>query len=526
MPRPQPADPLDKIRPRRFTPEPNGAGGRAAASVPSTDATEAAERKSVETWWDRWFPREALGGLFVSLTLHSLLLLIMALIVIQPPLPREILSLLVETDRVNNEELERVTKIEIPQELDTKTPIVNSEKLQNPIPSPLDASVVDIQKLRQDPLERNELLTVPKIDLSSHFGGRSSLSREQMLQLFGGTLESERAVERGLKWLVERQQADGSWSFDHRRPRDRHADHQAGSLRNCPIGATALALMAFLGAGETQVEGRYRAEVLKGVEFLLNSAVRMPEGADLRGRNGTEIPGGNYPMYAHGLATIALCECYAMTRDRRVRLVAQGALDFIIQTRNRDQGGWRYQPEQTGDLSVSGWMIMALQSGKTAGLRVSEVGFVSSEKFLDSVQHDGGAQYGYVAGQGPKLSTTSIGLLCRMYLGWNRELPALTRGIRHLGEHGPDSNNIYYNYYATQVLHHAGGSAWPKWNEAMRDSLVRSQRRTGPEAGSWDVTDPHGGSGGRLYQTCLSIMTLEVYYRHLPLYQMQALGKR
>ncbi|MFN9037496.1 MAG: hypothetical protein ACK5YO_14440, partial [Planctomyces sp.] len=43
--------------------------------------------------------------------------------------------------------------------------------------------------------------------------------------------------------------------------------------------------------------------------------------------------------------------------------------------------------------------------------------------------------------------------------------------------------------------------------------------RNGPGAGSWDVTDPHGNGGGRIYQTALSVLTLEVYYRHLPMYR-------
>jgi hypothetical protein len=78
---------------------------------------------------------------------------------------------------------------------------------------------------------------------------------------------------------------------------------------------------------------------------------------------------------------------------------------------------------------------------------------------------------------------------------------------------------MYYNYYATQVLHHWGGPEWDRWNNTMREHLVRSQIRLGHAAGSWDVADRHGIMGGRLYMTSLALLTLEVYYRHLPLYQ-------
>ena len=92
-------------------------------------------------------------------------------------------------------------------------------------------------------------------------------------------------------------------------------------------------------------------------------------------------------------------------------------------------------------------------------------------------------------------------------------------GVAYLDAVKPMTNNMYYNYYATQVLHHWGGDEWSRWNDVMREQLVRTQLQDGPEAGSWDVADPHGGVGGRLFMTSLCVMTLEVYYRHLPLYQ-------
>ena len=84
---------------------------------------------------------------------------------------------------------------------------------------------------------------------------------------------------------------------------------------------------------------------------------------------------------------------------------------------------------------------------------------------------------------------------------------------------------MYYNYYATQVMHHWGGDEWANWNGVMRDQLIRTQKtaKDGHMHGSWDLADPHGGTGGRLYMSCLCIMTLEVYYRHLPIYRREGL---
>jgi hypothetical protein len=88
----------------------------------------------------------------------------------------------------------------------------------------------------------------------------------------------------------------------------------------------------------------------------------------------------------------------------------------------------------------------------------------------------------------------------------------------------PNEANIYYWYYASQVLHHMGGGPWEKWNEHQRAVLIAMQETQGHAAGSWSPRGSSGGaddtrSGGRIYMTSLAICTLEVYYRHLPLYR-------
>ena len=86
----------------------------------------------------------------------------------------------------------------------------------------------------------------------------------------------------------------------------------------------------------------------------------------------------------------------------------------------------------------------------------------------------------------------------------------------------------YYWYYATQVFRHMGGPTWETWNRQMRVVLPANQVLRGGRRveGSWDPDgDRWGGYGGRLYQTCLSIYILEVYYRHLPIYQQRAVSE-
>ena len=108
-----------------------------------------------------------------------------------------------------------------------------------------------------------------------------------------------------------------------------------------------------------------------------------------------------------------------------------------------------------------------------------------------------------------------------MCLGWSHDNSHLQRGLEYLVTVGVSPNDMYQNYYAAMALHHAGGPEWTAWNVQMREQLIRTQIKSGPAAGSWAVTDPHGHSSGQIYQTALSVLTLEVYYRYLPLYRIE-----
>ena len=326
----------------------------------------------------------------------------------------------------------------------------------------------------------------------------------------GPSGESEEAVERGLRWLVAHQLRDGSWDFDHQQGLCQGLCRNPGTATS-RTAATAMALLAFLGAGYTHQSGEHRDVVRRGLYSLQSRGVITPQGIDLQ--DGT--------MYGQGLAAVALCEAYAMTGDPSLRAVAQGAIDFVVYAQDQEGGGWRYRPHQPGDTTVTGWQIMALKSGQMAGLYVPLSAFYRAQQFLTQVQSDDGAQYGYMSPR-PGRTTTAIGLLCRMFAGWGHQHPGLQRGVAHLARWGPSETNIYYNYYATQVMFHWRGSDWKRWNRQLRAYLVATQAGRGHEAGSWYFPDKKTAPGGRLCSTALAIMTLEVYYRYLPLYDSRA----
>ena len=347
-------------------------------------------------------------------------------------------------------------------------------------------------------------------------GGRGTPG--QLAVARGGGADTEAAVDRALKWLAEHQLPDGGWDFDLRKCPGCEAKCSFSGVLPDRSAATALGLLPFMGRGYTHHDGPYKKQVEGGIRFLLN---KWAEGKNLA------VPsGGN--LYTQGLVGIVLSECYAMSRDDELSAPAQVVLNYIMQAQDPVGGGWRYTPKQPGDISSLGWQIMALKSGNMAALQINPLTIKKASQFLDSVQADSeGATYNYDLVEDPTVNPTrsAIGLLCRMYLGWKKDHPGLQRGALELAKLGPTAD-LYFDYYATQVLHHMEGETWIAWNNQMKALLLETQSSQGHEVGSWYDGVSAGGqgapNGGRLYCTAMATLILEVYYRHLPIYSTQS----
>jgi hypothetical protein len=223
-----------------------------------------------------------------------------------------------------------------------------------------------------------------------------------------------------------------------------------------------------------------------------------------------------------------------MTDDPSLKASAQMGLDYIVSAQHVG-GGWRYAPRKPGDTSVTGWHLLALTTGRMVGLAVPRAPLRKAEKFLNSVEtNNNSGGYGYVPGSGETYTMTSVGLLCRQYLGTNPRNPGLLAGIKKLKAYPPGvTENRYYEYHATRVLFNVGGDHWGFWNlgpdgtgkGGIRDFLIAQQDRGDKIAdnkGSWAGNDH---VGGRLGATALLLLTLQVYYRYPPLYKPAAKPK-
>jgi hypothetical protein len=341
--------------------------------------------------------------------------------------------------------------------------------------------------------------------------------------------QTEDAIEAGLAFLARQQQPDGRWTLQ--------GFGEETSLQS-DTAATAMCLLAFQGAGYHHRDHQYKEVVQRGLEFLLKN---QKENGDLF------LPlddnsNRSVWLYSHSIATLALCEAYGMTQDDALKEPAQKALDFIVAGQHKERGGWRYSPGIDSDTSVTGWMMMALKSGELANLKVPKETYDKIQLWLKAAQvskeqphlfrynpyapDTPEMRHGRVAGR----TMTSVGLLMELYTGWKRNNPNMIAGAEYLKRELPEigtprepKRDAYYWYYGTQVMFHMGGEYWKAWNGRLHPMLIESQQKEGPMAGSWNprfpVPDRWAPHAGRLYVTAMNLLSLEVYYRHLPLYE-------
>jgi hypothetical protein len=344
---------------------------------------------------------------------------------------------------------------------------------------------------------------------------------------------TEPSLAAGLVWLAAHQSPDGSWDSD-------------GFNANCgelgagtcgdpgsashDVGLTGLALLAFLGNGNTTQNGEYRAVVQRAVKWL--RFVQDPE-TGLIGE-----PLGKAYVYDHGIAALALCEAYYFSRSPLLRNSAQQAVNWISRARD-PYGAWRYDVPSNGesDTSVTGWMVFALAAAKDAGLRVDSAASAGALAWLDEVTDPATGRCGYDT-PGSKSSRitrvndhfpvdrgeamTAVALLSRFFLGQRPEdTPVMNKHAdllaRSLPEWDPDGFgcDMYYWYYGSYAMYQMGGARhWKPWNQAMKRAVVESQRKDGDARGSWDPIGPWGHAGGRVYSTAMMTLCLEVYFRY------------
>ncbi|MDR2762986.1 MAG: terpene cyclase/mutase family protein [Planctomycetaceae bacterium] len=481
-----------------------------ASNIPKRDAQDALAAAI----------RERCLPCFWSMFIHLCILIILAILFL-PTKKNEIIEIIVTKNPAAEELISAIAGI-------TKK---NNEAQPAIISPPIDdVPPPDSPTLSQHTITNDvSTVTIP-------FDGKPtlSISSERKLmkrnETFGGSNSStDAAIRAALDWLVQNQNPDGSW--------DLCGPYKNGAPYNKEnkIAATAMALLALQGYGITPELDE--ADLSEYIQPSRNGWRWLLARQDKNGCFFDDKLPINDRFYTHGLCTIAICERIAMTNNEEIREeireAAIRAVEYCVRHQSVE-GGWRYAADRYGagsDVSVTGWIVMALMAAEMAKIPVEKNVFENVNKFLDSVAQDGGSKYSYrnARGEGVRKSMTAEALFCRELIGWKRTDIRLTRGLNFLVE--PENlptfkehynRNAYYWFYASLALYNYGGEIWSKWDKAVKKALLENQEKRGKEKGSWDpnkpVADEWGRQYGRLYTTCLSIFILETNYRYKPIY--------
>jgi len=386
---------------------------------------------------------------------------------------------------------------------------------------------------------------------------------------------TERALLRGLRWLVDHQHDEGYWSGDGfltECERLGTVPCSSAGLPGLEEGLTGLALMALTSAYENASDGsgeELREAIDRGIGWLVSVA---DPGSGRIGRRRRHDW-----IYGHLIATHALCDAYDLLETDPQRKVVRKALEFILQARSPFMA-WRYEVPPIGDndTSITVWALSALGAAlerdivfadeveeaiagglwwlnevtdKSSGGRVGYDGIGTlSARTLDNERfpRDQGeamtaaamwAHYavGSVKGREELLEAQARLLLTKppilvedlVKLRKNQEKKRqkdrkkeerkLEKGkklppLRPLSE--PYPGDMYYWYHGTNAMFQFGGRAWDTWNKELKKVALELQCDKGPAKGSWDPDGPWGLVGGRVYSTAIMVLCLEVYFRY------------
>lgn len=365
------------------------------------------------------------------------------------------------------------------------------------------------------------------------YAKRTMANRLEWLPKFGGTPESEKAVDLGLAWLARHQAEDGSWG-PYCLANDPRTRCEAGSRCDGPGGMfemahSGLALLAFQAGGHYYFNNNlYSNHVRKGLDWVVDH--QRPDGGLVGSHNhGRRREFHRTYMYEHGIATFALGEACAVGgpddhRYPRYQEALRKAVDFIYQMQHHD-GGWRYNDRlnEQSDASVTGWQVLALKTAKEAGIALDPQRIQKVREFFDSRATGENGRTNYLPGALHTEATTGVGMLAKQFLLGEPDAPLVRDASRYLADYAErtwpnraasDYRDYYLWYNCTLAMFQAGGEPWKRWNDVVRDTIIGLQRRDGCARGSWDPNERWGSEGGRIYTTALAVLTLEVYYRY------------
>lgn len=345
------------------------------------------------------------------------------------------------------------------------------------------------------------------------FASRVGEKKARTMRKTGASKETQTALDHGLQWLADNQEMDGRWNC---------SKFEGGGY---DISVTALAQLAFLGAGNSSKYGTFRKNVRAAERYLLSK---------LDPKTGRI---GSY-RYEAAVTMMAMAESMAMSDDKKLMPIVQGQVDDAVKYQSKKSGGWGYTTDADDtkshvDTSVAGWWMMGMKSAKVAGANIEERNWSAARDYFKSVTNkdkNGVVMSSYVGNKSPAPNMTAVGLTCLQFLGMRRD-DSLVKGQadafmkNYAGSMISTKNgtNYYGWYYQALGFFQMGTNSvyWKKFNVDMQKVILGLQEKGGKDRGSWPVVTPEQKkpghfehSVGRVGVTSVACLILEVYYRY------------
>ena len=311
--------------------------------------------------------------------------------------------------------------------------------------------------------------------------------------------EVDKAIERGLDYLLAVQKDDGSY----------------GGQYGDTVALPALAAMACLAKGHVPGDVKYGMLIDRALDYILSVQ-------DASGYFGEK---GNGKMYAHSIATLLLTELSGMVdseHQAKIDVALPKAVRLILDAQNVHKsdfhaGGWRYTPDATdSDTSCSGWALMALRSARHNGCQIPPGAINRAVKYMHAHHSKNTGSFGYQNPEQNSVTLSGAGILCLELCGKHEDPDSLAAAKYLMGVYKTEMDKQGYRYYgmyyASQGLFQIGGENWKEFSEWMYSTWVPRQRTDGSWPGSSGEQNP-------AYTTSMIILAFAVPYRQLPVYQ-------
>lgn len=347
---------------------------------------------------------------------------------------------------------------------------------------------------------------------------RSPNQRKVLLEKYKAPDQAEEAIHAALIWLTQHQGSDGSWGAAAAVcPAGADCADTARSA-SLVVGISGLVTLGYLARGVSDTpapsddperrewEKRFTAALTKGIDFLV--ARQAEDGTWEKGH-----------MYSQAIATMALVEASVYTARKDLGPRIEKSIDFMARSQSTG-GGWDYYgcgaqkgDPKRNDTSIVAWACMALASADEAGFQVPDAAFAGIVRHLHTVTQPASQDVGYTGqGSGETRTCRAIGLLCRLFLGYDPQAGPVRRQAKALlAEALPV--DMYFWYHGSMGMFQVG-DLFPIWSRSVQQALVGLQHRADHAAGSWSPIGEHDRKGGRILTTALGLLSLEVYFRH------------